>query len=81
MSRQGLTDIEIAGFVSLLGGAGAETVTKVIGNAAVNFAGEPGSMATLCEDRSKIPSAFEELLRIKALTVQHPLQHARYHLA
>ena len=30
-----LDDFEIAGFATLLGGAGAETVTKLIGNAAV----------------------------------------------
>src|ERR1700730_12686936 len=33
-----LDDIEITGFATLLGGAGAETVTKLIGNAVVQFA-------------------------------------------
>src|SRR3546814_17584006 len=32
-----LTDNEIAGFATLLGGAGAETVTKLLGNAEVLF--------------------------------------------
>jgi cytochrome P450 len=37
-----LTDIEIAAFAMMLGGAGAETVTKLLGNAAVIFARNPG---------------------------------------
>jgi cytochrome P450 len=36
-----LDDVEIVGFVSLLGGAGAETVTKLVGNAPVCFADNP----------------------------------------
>ena len=37
-----LTDLEIAAFAMILGGAGAETVVKLIGNAAVTFAANPG---------------------------------------
>ena len=40
-----LDDIEIAGFATLLGGAGAETVTKLVGNAAVVFARYPDAVA------------------------------------
>ncbi len=58
-----LDDIEITGFASLLGGAGAETVTKLIGNAAVIFARHPDQWQQLREDRTKIPAAVEELLR------------------
>jgi cytochrome P450 len=58
-----LDDIEIAGFANMLGGAGAETVTKLVGNAAVVFAENPDQWQKLQEDRSKIPAAFEELLR------------------
>jgi cytochrome P450 len=58
-----LDDIEIAGFASMLGGAGAETVTKLVGNAAVVFAENPDQWRALQQDRSKIPAAFEELLR------------------
>jgi len=50
----------------MLGGAGAETVTKVIGNAAVTFAAHPDQWRALHDDRSKIPAAFEELLRYEA---------------
>ncbi|MFZ0834619.1 MAG: cytochrome P450, partial [Mycobacterium sp.] len=58
-----LTDIEIAGFASQLGGAGAETVTKLIGSAVYLFARHPQQWEKLLEDRSKIPAAVEELLR------------------
>jgi cytochrome P450 len=58
-----LDDIEIAGFANMLGGAGAETVTKLVGNAVVVFAENPDQWQKLGEDRSKIPAAFEELLR------------------
>jgi cytochrome P450 len=58
-----LDDIEITGFCTMLGGAGAETVTKLVGNAVVVFADNPDQWQKLREDRSKIPAAFEELLR------------------
>ena len=58
-----LDDIEICGFATLLGGAGAETVTKLMGTAAVNFARFPDQWQKLLDDRSKVPAAVEELLR------------------
>lgn len=58
-----LDDIEITGFATLLGGAGAETVTKLIGNAAVIFARHPDQWQKLLDDPDKIPGAVEELLR------------------
>jgi cytochrome P450 len=58
-----LDDIEICGFATLLGGAGAETVTKLMGTAAVNFARFPDQWQKLLDDRDKIPAAVEELLR------------------
>ena len=58
-----LDDIEITGFMALLGGAGAETVTKLVGSAVVVFAQHPEQWQMLLEDRSKIPDAVEELLR------------------
>jgi cytochrome P450 len=61
--RETLDDFEIAGFATLLGGAGAETVTKLVGNAAVTFARNPGQWQKLLDDRDKIPAAVEELLR------------------
>ncbi|MCV7346653.1 cytochrome P450 [Mycolicibacterium rhodesiae] len=61
-----LDNIEITEFATLLGGAGAETVTKLIGNAAVVFAQNPDQWDLLQSDRSKIPLAVEELLRYEA---------------
>jgi cytochrome P450 len=58
-----LDDIEITGFTTLLGGAGAETVTKLVGSAVVEFARHPDQWQKLLDDRSKIPAAVEELLR------------------
>jgi len=59
----GLTDVEIAGFASLLGGAGAETVTKLVGNAVVLFARHPEQWAKVLADPTTIPAAVEEVLR------------------
>jgi cytochrome P450 len=58
-----LDDIEITGFVALLGGAGAETVTKLVGSAMVEFARHPEQWQMLLDDRSLVPAAVEELLR------------------
>jgi cytochrome P450 len=59
-----LTDDEIAGFAGLLGGAGAETVTKLVGNAAVLFDRNPTQWQAVVEDRSQVPAAVEEILRL-----------------
>jgi len=56
----------IAAFASMLGGAGAETVTKLLGNAVVTFAEHPDQWQMLLDDRSRIPAAVEELLRWEA---------------
>jgi cytochrome P450 len=71
-----LTDAEIAAFAMMLGGAGAETVVKLIGNAAVTFASNPDQWRNLRDDRSKIPYAFEELLRYQAPS-QYQLRYSK----
>ncbi|WNG80462.1 cytochrome P450 [Mycobacterium sp. ITM-2016-00316] len=58
-----LDDIEITGFATLLGGAGAETVTKLIGTAMVLFARNPEQWQKLLDNRDLVPAAVEELLR------------------
>ncbi|ORV58785.1 cytochrome P450 [Mycobacterium fragae] len=63
-----LDDIEIASFANLLGGAGAETVTKLVGNAVVVFAENPEQWQQLRRDRNKMPAAVEELLRYEGPT-------------
>jgi cytochrome P450 len=60
-----LSDQEIASFSFLLGGAGAETVTKLVGNAVVLFARNPDQYRKVVADPSVIPSAVEEILRIE----------------
>jgi cytochrome P450 len=77
-----LDDIEITGFATLLGGAGAETVTKLIGNAIVQFARNPDQWQKLLDDRSKVPAAVEEVLRFEAPTqynVRYSLKDAHLH--
>lgn len=61
----GLDNREIAGFAGLLGGAGAETVTKLVGNAVVLFAQHPDQWQKVLDDPEKIPSAVEEILRYR----------------
>jgi cytochrome P450 len=58
-----LDNVEIAGFASLLGGAGAETVTKLVGNAVVLFARHPEQWDKVVGDPSRVPGAVEEILR------------------
>ena len=59
----GLDDAEIAGFASLLGGAGAETVMKLVGNAVVLFSRYTDQWQKILDDFDKIPRAVEEILR------------------
>ena len=58
-----LSDGEIAGFALLLGAAGSETVTKLIGNGVVLFHRWPAEWAKVVADPGRIPSAVEEILR------------------
>ncbi|MGB8402989.1 MAG: cytochrome P450 [Mycobacterium sp.] len=77
-----LDDLEIAGFATLLGGAGAETVTKLVGTAVVLFAKNPEQWQKLLDDRSKIPAAVEELLRFEGpvqYNVRYTLREATLH--
>src|SRR3954453_1491922 len=62
-TETGLHDVEIAGFATLLGGAGAETVTKLVGNAVVLFAQHPEQWQKILDDVEKVPRAVEEILR------------------
>jgi cytochrome P450 len=59
----GLDDAEITGFAALLGGAGAETVTKLLGNAVVLFWRNPDQWQKVVDDHEKIPRAVDEILR------------------
>ena len=59
----GLDDMEVANFAMLLGGAGAETVTKLVGNAVVLFSRHPDQWEKVRTDFAKLPRAVEEILR------------------
>ncbi len=59
----GLTDEDIAGFASLLGAAGSETVTKAVANGAVLFHRWPEQWERLKADPGKTTAAVEEVLR------------------
>lgn len=59
----GLDDEEIAGFAGLLGGAGAETVTKLIGNAVVLFDRHPDQWELVRKDPGVLASGVDEILR------------------
>jgi len=60
-----LTDAEVVGFCSLIGGAGTETVQKLLANAMVLFQRNPDSWATVLEHPDRFPDAVEEILRIR----------------
>jgi cytochrome P450 len=62
-TKTALDDVEITSFISLLGGAGAETVTKLMGSAVVLFARHPDQWQLLQSNPDLIPSAIEEILR------------------
>jgi len=61
--RQRLSDGEIAGFASLIGAAGSETVTKLVGNAVVLFDRNPGEWKKVLDAPERIPNAVDEILR------------------
>jgi cytochrome P450 len=61
-----LDDVEVARFILLLTAAGAETVTKLVGNGVMTFAEHPDQLARLQADPSLAGSAVEEVLRWRA---------------
>jgi cytochrome P450 len=61
-----LTDDEIGAFCNLLGGAGAETTTKLIGNLTVYLFRNPDQRALVWREPALIPDAIEEVLRYDA---------------
>ncbi len=66
-----LDDDAVARFVSLLTAAGAETVTKLVGNGVMTFAEHPDELARLLDDPGLVAPAVEEVLRWRA-----PAQYA-----
>jgi len=64
--RERLDDLEVSYFLALLTAAGAETVTKLVGNSVMTFAEHPDELARLQADPSLVGSAVEEVLRWRA---------------
>jgi cytochrome P450 len=60
-----LTDRELSGFAVLIGGAGAETVTKLVGNAVVLFDQHPNQWQRVVATPELLPRAIEEILRLQ----------------
>jgi hypothetical protein len=58
-----LTHGEIVGFCSLIGAAGIETTTKLLGHAAVLFARHPQEYRKILDDPGRVADAVEEVLR------------------
>jgi cytochrome P450 len=65
-SQRPLTLEEINSYVALIAGAGAETVARMLGWAAVLLSRHPEQRAELRADPGLIPSAVEEILRYEA---------------
>jgi cytochrome P450 len=61
-----LTDDEVVGFISLLGNAGAETTTKLIGNCLVYLGRDRELRERVWAEPSLIPQTIEEILRYDA---------------
>lgn len=64
--RERLSDAEVVGFVILLTAAGAETVTKLVGNGVMTFEEWPDQRERLKADPALAAPAVEECLRWRA---------------
>ena len=56
---------EVLTYVSVIAGAGNETTTRLIGWAGTLLADHPGQRQELVRDRSLLPGAIEEILRVE----------------
>ena len=76
-----LTKDEIVTYVMLLAGAGNETTTRLIGWTGKLLAENPDQRRELAADRSLVPQAIEEILRmeapspVQARTVHHDVEY------
>ncbi|HTL38945.1 MAG TPA: cytochrome P450 [Kofleriaceae bacterium] len=61
-----LTDLELVRFFELLLAAGTETTTNLIDNAIVCLIDAPDQLVRLHADASLVPSAIEEVLRLRS---------------
>jgi cytochrome P450 len=76
-----LSRIEVVTYVMLLAGAGNETTTRLIGWTGKLLAEYPDQRRELAADRSLVPQAIEEILRmeapspVQARTVDHDVEY------
>ncbi len=76
-----LSRIEVVTYVMLLAGAGNETTTRLIGWTGKLLAEYPDQRRELAADRSLVPQAIEEILRmeapspVQARTVKHDVEY------
>jgi cytochrome P450 family 130 len=66
-----LSDAELLGFCFLLVAGGNDTTANLIGNGWVLLLGNPESMTALNLDRSLLPGAIEEMLRLNPPAENH----------
>ena len=71
VDERALSEEELLGFCFLLVSGGNDTTTHLIGHLAVLLAQHPEQRQLLLEDRSLIPNAIEEALRIEPPAQQH----------
>ena len=65
-SKRALTRDEVVTYASMVAGAGNETATRLIGFTMQLLAQNPDQRRQLVEDRSLIPAAIEEILRLES---------------
>lgn len=73
-TRRALTRDEVVVYASMVAGAGNETATRLVGFVMQLLAQHPDQRRLLTEDRSLVPAAIEEVLRLESPS---PVQ-ARY---
>jgi cytochrome P450 len=61
-----LADSKLAGLCFVLFSAGIDTVTSLLGNAALLFAAHPDQRRLVLEDADRLPAAIEEALRYES---------------
>jgi cytochrome P450 len=66
-----LSDAELFGFCFLLVGGGNDTTSNLVANGWVQLLRHPDAMAELDADRSLLPSAIEEMLRVEPPAESH----------
>lgn len=69
---QGLTEVQLTNFVMLLFVAGHITTTMLLGNTIMCLDRNPGAFAAVRADRSLVPGAIEEALRVMSPITQIP---------